>query len=93
MSGRAISAVAIVAACVFSAAIIDAALAADASTAPTAGAPPGYLSASELPDSASLLPPPPALGSPAEALDQDVARVALGMRVRSASRWPPSTRI
>jgi acid phosphatase (class A) len=40
----------------------------------------GYLKQTELPDSLKLLPPPPALGSAAEALDQDVARQALTMR-------------
>jgi acid phosphatase (class A) len=79
MGAKAISGV-VVAACVFSAALIKAALAGDASTAPAAGAPPGYLSNGELPDSLALLPPPPALGSPAEALDQDIARTALGMQ-------------
>ena len=80
MSVRATSAIAIVAACVFSAAMIEAAFAADASIAPAAGSPPGYLSNGELPNSLTLLPPPPALGSPAEALDQDIARTALGMQ-------------
>lgn len=42
--------------------------------------PAGYLSPSELPDSVALLPPPPALGSAAEALDEDVARRALALR-------------
>jgi acid phosphatase (class A) len=40
----------------------------------------GYLKSEELPDSAALLPPPPALGSATEALDQQIARDALGMR-------------
>lgn len=40
----------------------------------------GYLKPSELPDSVALLPPPPALGSAAEALDQEVAREALALR-------------
>jgi acid phosphatase (class A) len=40
----------------------------------------GYLAQSELPDSLALLPPPPALGSAAEALDLDVARQALALR-------------
>ena len=45
----------------------------------------GYLPKEELPDSAALLPPPPALGSAAEALDQDVAREALALR--DTPRW------
>jgi acid phosphatase (class A) len=45
-----------------------------------AGMVPGYLKSEDLPDSVALLPPPPALGSPAEALDQQIARDALGMR-------------
>ncbi len=40
----------------------------------------GYLKQSELPDSFALLPPPPALGSAAEALVQEVAREALALR-------------
>ena len=40
----------------------------------------GYLKPSELPDSVALLPPPPALGSAAEALDEEVARQALMLR-------------
>ncbi len=44
------------------------------------GAPAGYLAAAELPDSLKLLPRPPALGSAAEALDQDVARETLTLQ-------------
>jgi acid phosphatase (class A) len=40
----------------------------------------GYLKPSDLPDSLALLPPPPALGSAAEALDEEVARDALTLR-------------
>jgi acid phosphatase (class A) len=40
----------------------------------------GYLQRDELPDSVALLPPPPALGSAAEELDQEVARRALSMQ-------------
>ena len=36
----------------------------------------GYLERSELPDSLALLPPPPELGSAAEALDMHIARQA-----------------
>ena len=39
----------------------------------------GYLAPSELPDSLALLPPPPALGSAAETLDQRIARDALAL--------------
>jgi acid phosphatase (class A) len=45
----------------------------------------GYLPKEAVPDSAALLPPPPALGSAAEALDQDVARANLALR--GTSRW------
>ena len=45
----------------------------------------GYLPKEAIPDSASLLPPPPALGSAAEALDQEVARANLALR--GTSRW------
>jgi acid phosphatase (class A) len=41
---------------------------------------PGYLKSGELPNSVALLPPPPALGSAAEALDQDVARAMLALQ-------------
>jgi acid phosphatase (class A) len=40
----------------------------------------GYLSAGDLPDSVSLIPPPPAQGSPAFALDEQVSRKALSLR-------------
>ena len=40
----------------------------------------GYLKPADLPDSVALLPRPPALGSAAEALDQDVARTALALQ-------------
>ena len=45
----------------------------------------GYLAKTALPDSLALLPPPPALGSAAEALDQDVARENLALR--DTPRW------
>jgi acid phosphatase (class A) len=45
----------------------------------------GYLPKEAVPDSAALLPPPPALGSAAEALDQEVARASLALR--GTSRW------
>ena len=60
------------------------AAAASAEDASTGGMTPapivGYLKQAELPDSLALLPPPPALGSAAEALDQDVARETLALR-------------
>lgn len=40
----------------------------------------GYLKPADLPDSVALLPPPPALGSAAESLDQDIARAALTLQ-------------
>ena len=39
--------------------------------------PPGYLKPTELPDSLALLPRPPELGSPSEALDQQTASAML----------------
>jgi acid phosphatase (class A) len=45
----------------------------------------GYLAKEGLPDSAALLPPPPALGSAGLALDQEVGRTALAMR--DSPRW------
>ncbi len=53
------------------------------------GALEGYLSKEALPDSASLLPPPPAIGSAAAALDQDVARASLALR--DTARWKLAT--
>jgi len=40
----------------------------------------GYLKLGELPNGLALLPPPPAMTSPAEAFDQDVARAALALQ-------------
>ncbi|HEY1943133.1 MAG TPA: phosphatase PAP2 family protein [Roseiarcus sp.] len=45
----------------------------------------GYLSKTTLPDSVALLPPPPAVGSPAAALDQEIARANLALR--DTPRW------
>ena len=45
----------------------------------------GYLPREAVPDSAALLPSPPAVGSAAAALDQDVARAALALR--DTNRW------
>jgi acid phosphatase (class A) len=45
----------------------------------------GYLQKEAVPDSAALLPPPPALGSAAEALDHEIARENLALR--GTSRW------
>jgi acid phosphatase (class A) len=45
----------------------------------------GYLPKAALPDSLALLPPPPAVGSAAAALDQDVARANLALR--DTPRW------
>jgi len=45
----------------------------------------GYLSREALPDSAALLPPPPAVGSAAEALDLEVARASLALK--DTPRW------
>lgn len=50
-----------------------------------AGGPPGYLSAEELPDGVALLPAPPALGSPARALDEQRASAALALQ--GSPRW------
>jgi acid phosphatase (class A) len=45
----------------------------------------GYLPKEAVPDSAALLPPPPAVGSAAEALDQEIARENLAFR--DTPRW------
>jgi acid phosphatase (class A) len=45
----------------------------------------GYLSKEALPDSAAIVPPPPAMASVAEELDQDVARASLALR--DTPRW------
>lgn len=45
----------------------------------------GYLPPEALPDSLALLPPPPAAGSAAFALDQEVSRKSLGLR--GTPRW------
>jgi acid phosphatase (class A) len=54
-----------------------AARAEDAQPMPGAEKVHGYLGVAELPDSLALLPPPPALGSAAEAMDMEVARLSL----------------
>ena len=46
---------------------------------------PGYLSSDALPDSAALLPPPPAAGSPALALDEAISSNTLPLR--DTPRW------
>jgi acid phosphatase (class A) len=45
----------------------------------------GYLSAGDLPNSLELLPPPPAEGSAAFALDQEISRESLALR--GTARW------
>jgi acid phosphatase (class A) len=45
----------------------------------------GYLAPEILPDSGALLPPPPAVGSAAAALDQETARASLALR--DTPRW------
>jgi acid phosphatase (class A) len=40
----------------------------------------GYLKTDELPDSVALLPPPPALGTPAQANDEQVARETMALK-------------
>jgi len=52
----------------------------DAALAEKVGALPGYLANSDYPDSLKLLPPPPAPGSVAFALDEDVARRTFAVR-------------
>ncbi len=49
----------------------------------------GYLPAEALPDSLALLPPPPAEGSAARALDEEVSRKALALR--GTPRWALAT--
>ena len=49
----------------------------------------GYLSPTALPDSLSLLPPPPTAGSAALALDEEVHRTSLA--VRGTPRWQVAT--
>lgn len=56
----------------------------------TAGArAPGYLSATEMPSSAALVPPPPAPGSAAQARDDEANRQALAMH--GSGRWALAT--
>jgi acid phosphatase (class A) len=50
----------------------------------------GYLPAAAVPDSLQLLPPPPAEGSPGEALDLAVNREALALR--GSARWQQAAR-
>ena len=50
----------------------------------------GYLSADQLPDSAKLLPPPPAQGSAAKAADEDIHRQAIALR--GTARWDLAAR-
>ena len=59
--------------------ILSASAFADESTPmqPSPSPPPGYLKPTELPDSIALLPRAPELGSPSEALDQEIARAML----------------
>ncbi len=45
----------------------------------------GYLPPDELPDSLALLPPPPATGSPGEALDREIA--ARSLKLQGSPRW------
>ena len=49
----------------------------------------GYLATASLPDSLSLLPPPPAAGSAALALDEEVHRASVAMR--GTPRWQVAT--
>ena len=49
----------------------------------------GYLSPDALPDSLALLPPPPAAGSAAFALDEEVARQSVPLRGKA--RWTQAT--
>lgn len=46
---------------------------------------PGYLSVERLPDSLALIPAPPAAGSAAFALDEEISRASL--RLRTTARW------
>ena len=50
---------------------------------------PGYLATKELPNSLALLPPPPAAGSAALALDEEISRRSLGLR--ATPRWALAT--
>ncbi|MEL4893668.1 phosphatase PAP2 family protein [Xanthomonas sontii] len=50
----------------------------------------GYLPAAAVPDSLQLLPPPPAAGSPGDALDLGVNREALALR--GSARWQQAAR-
>ncbi len=49
----------------------------------------GYLDETDLPDSKALLPPPPAEGSAAKALDEEISRKALSLR--GTPRWSLAT--
>lgn len=50
----------------------------------------GYLESQELPNSLRLLPPPPAEGSAAQALDEEVSR--RGLALRGTARWTLATK-
>lgn len=51
---------------------------------------PGYLSAERLPDSRALIPAPPAAGSAAFSLDEDISRASF--LLRKTARWSLATR-
>jgi acid phosphatase (class A) len=58
----------------------------EAATAkPKPAAPAGYLAAADLPDSLSLIPPPPAPGSAAQARDDEAAKAAVALS--GGPRW------
>ncbi|AVY64889.1 acid phosphatase [Xanthomonas translucens] len=63
---------------------------APATAAAAAGKASGYLAPAAIPASLQLLPPPPAEGSPGQALDLAVNREALALR--GSARWQQATR-
>lgn len=58
---------------------------AGAAAAPSLASAPGYIPAGQMPDTARLLPPPPAAGSAAQAFDEAIHDAAV--KLRGTARW------